>query len=234
MDIELMLKYQELERHYSKVKSDFNKSAIAQKYGMVNLKLKEENENLIRLGQNAELLKRNYSLKSEEINAIKVELRDILGLIGDAQTEDEIAFYLKNADKLKAAIASLEKNLNETIKKIDDISSSFEQCLVKLKALSAEMKDLSESIKPLSMEVNKKLEDIKEEMKPLLQKLDRKFLEAYKSLVENKAVKPPYIVEYKDDFCTGCGMQLTALQMNNINENGIIRCPECGRILYKK
>jgi len=234
MNIELMLKYQELERQYSKVRSDFNKSPIAQKYGVINTKLKEENEKLLHLGHDAELLKRNYTLKTEEINSIKTEIRDILGLISGAETEDEIAFYLKNADKLKVAISALEKSLNETIKNIDDISNAFEQTLVRLKSLSQEMKEVSEKIKPLSQEVHEKLDQIKALMLPLEKQLEPVFISTYNALVNNKTVKPPYIIEFDGDFCTGCGMSLTAQQLNNVLDKGIIRCPECGRILYKK
>lgn len=151
-----------------------------------------------------------YQLKTnQEYRAMEKEIGDYKKSKSD--TEDSILEYMEKTEDASLEIANKEKEVKER-------EAAFKEEKVKV---DQELKRLEEE--------KKKLEGEKEEE---AKKIEAKFYKTYKRIFKNK--KGLSVVPVDKNICGGCHMVLPPNVMNEVmkNNNKIITCESCSRILY--
>ncbi|MDY6861693.1 MAG: C4-type zinc ribbon domain-containing protein [Thermodesulfobacteriota bacterium] len=153
-----------------------------------------------------------------QVNLVKTnkEYKALLKEIEEAEElcsykEEEILYQMEDQDTMKKSLEKTEKTITEIKGKIE----------VEKKALEEELNNLENSLKS----------DI--ELKELLlEEIDGKILDHYKTLINKKGGIA--VVPARNELCCGCFMNIPPQLFNNLKKESddFFFCPHCHRILY--
>ncbi len=154
----------------------------------------------------------------------KVDPGDLDPNVVKALVSEYEATY-ENTIRQKRKAAALQKKAEETEKKLKQI----------LPRVSKAQKEFAELKKLHAEELRagaKELDKLKKAAAQAAEKVDKKLLEKYNRIKQNKDMP---VTMLKDGRCMGCNMELPSRDLANIKKSGaIIECENCGRILYLK
>jgi len=148
-------------------------------------------------------------------------------------TKEDLELIRKQYENIQNSLARLRRELVKIIKEMND----SEQMVVKMyNSVNSAKKEFSELKDVHQKELDAAKEDIEEAKNKVLEagkKVDKDLLERY-SKVRKHRTNPVALVI--DDKCSGCNMELPYLTLSRIKENNdiIVECENCGRILYYK
>ena len=125
---------------------------------------------------------------------------------------------------IEKTIAKLSKNISETLKQFE---------LQKNEVLSAKKKHAQGMSVYNSLVESKKeeIEKLKQDLQKLEKKIDPKFLTKYKKMRDDKIF--PVFVPMINNTCSGCSMGLPVKQLHKLDEEKMLECENCHRIIYK-
>lgn len=233
MDIEKILEYQKLDFAIYKankefVNSDENKRAMAlrkmksdltESFGKLD---KETGEDFVDVNKAiAQFEAFNTKLKSVTISGAKT--------IEQAEKIDE------TIGALIAELASIQKDLQKAFRRLQEINSKE---AVELKQKFTKVVNELKNVEVERVNVrNKILESIKKEgqaISKMQAELNPDDLKLY-NRVKSTNIRMPYVVEYQDGSCMGCGIEIKTEVEAKLQKSGdIAECPNCRRIVYKK
>ncbi len=137
------------------------------------------------------------------------------------------SFVLDSIEKL----INIEKEVAKMRKESGALLTDFEQ--VKQATVDAKKK-YNQGMEAYNKLVESKAEKVKKieaELKALEKDVDPKYLAKYKKMRGDKIF--PVYVPLLDHSCGGCLMELSLSQINKLEENGVLECENCHRIIYK-
>ena len=126
---------------------------------------------------------------------------------------------------------------NEEIDRLDNLTKNKETILKELQEkLTAEEDDIKEiqvAVDSTIEEINKDRNIVYKERSELLEKFDNKILTFYEKI--KRWAKDSAVVPVKKQACYGCHMKINdKTYAEVIKAEEIVKCPHCGRILYKE
>lgn len=234
MNIELLKKYQELDKNYSEFSE---KVKNTEQYINYENSLKDFSKKQKEIQDTKEEIKRlcaSLPECEEKKNTIQLSLDDIQSKVSQSLTLDEVDNIYKKIKKIEDDIYDLmnyEKCLNKLILCEDKNKDNFNQ-LIFLNKECKSLRDEFGSIYNQSKDVF--LKPIETEMKNLCSQLTKEEIATYESL-KNSVEKYPYIVDYDGEFCGGCGEDISSEVTKFFTSKDVTcRCPRCQRLLYLK
>ena len=128
----------------------------------------------------------------------------------------------------------LDKELQKSFKRLNEISREAKELSSKYAALKVELKKVEELRKQKRTEIINSINKEGNLLNEMKETMDPKDLAIY-SRARAAKVKMPIVVEYKDGHCAACGMEIKSEVENKLQNPGdIAECPNCRRIVYKK
>lgn len=234
MKLELMKKYQSVDKQLVDLEKSYTSSQTYREYNAIKGEiqngkaLREKNDH-----DAGDLIAQIESLMNQ-YDDLEKELKD---------AEDTLATVkdVKAADYLAAAAQKISNQMQGLIKEINNVNAAIEQIRKQSISVNNKLDDLAKKATiakkkydELTASVKPQVITIKKEKAALEANPDfsTKFLEIYNGLREQKVW--PIVVPLNDRTCGGCFMELSADALANIDNDDIIRCPDCGRIIYKQ
>lgn len=186
-------------------------------------RLKSSHENVKDKLRQANIRLKNYNFKIEEVEK---NLYD--GQIIDIK---QLEYLNDEKDKLKEIISDTEIEILEFMDEVEDIDKEL---LIMERSLE-EIKDKNNKIKSkyngIEENLKGKIRLEENEIITLENKIDASLLNKYNLTKKNKGTG---IAEVKDSVCSGCNMLIPTILIDKLNnQNEIIYCENCGRILCK-
>lgn len=147
--------------------------------------------------------------KNEEYQALQHEINDMGLKISDLE-DSEIGIMLE-IDEATDLAKKEEEERNQSIKELKTLISKREQ---HREEFQSELESADSAVKSATAE------------------LDEESLRVFQ-YVKMKAKRPPFIVPLEDQKCTGCYLRVPNEVKTDILKAGkLVRCINCGRILY--
>ena len=233
MDIEKILEYQKLDFAIYKANKEFinsneNKRAVALRKMKSDLtdsfgKLdKEAGEDFVDVNKAiAQFEAFNAKLKSATISGAKT--------IEQAEKIDE------TIGALIAELSAIQKDLQKAFRRLQEINSKeavelkqkFTKVVSELKNAEVERANVRSKILESINAEGQAIRKMQDELNPDDLKLYNR--------VKSTNIRMPYVVEYQDGSCMGCGIEIkTEVDSKLQNPGDIAECPNCRRIVYKK
>ena len=130
---------------------------------------------------------------------------------------------------------SIQKDLQKAFRRLQEINSKE---AVELKQKFTKVVSELKNVEVERVNVrNKILESIKKEgqaISKMQAELNPDDLKLY-NRVKSTNIRMPYVVEYQDGSCMGCGIEIKTEVEAKLQKSGdIAECPNCRRIVYKK
>lgn len=228
--LEAILEYQKKDAQLVAIEREIADSKAKKVVNQMVEFVKTAQTGLVSIEKNASTLIAEYEeLNNKFSNAVK-EFEKLNKQKYDTLEKEELATLEKHANEVVADMLLIEKNISALSKKIKDTLQEFEK--TKQKGIQAKqrhsqgMKAYNDLVESKQEEVNK----LKEELQVLTKKVDKKMLEKYKKMREDK--KFPVFVPLLNNSCGGCSMELATSQLNKLEQAGMMECENCRRIIY--
>ena len=195
---------------------------------------KKINDKLDILDNNGEIiksaiLKYENSLAQYEFNMEKLNDKLYKDNITDIKQLEHLSEEKK---QLESKIKEIEIEMLAYMEEEEIIKEKYKNNLSRKDSLEGKLEDeknvLESEIEILTSDI-RELETLNNQ---LLEKVDGSLLEEYRYIRERKA-RPVALVE--GNICQGCNMKLPLYQIQDLDQDDkIINCESCGRILYKE
>ena len=233
MDIEKILEYQKLDFVLYKANKDFANSE-ENKRAQAYRKLRNDlAESLIKLDKETG---ENFSEIDKAISAYENFIKKYKSAtLSGART-------LEQADKIDDTINALINELNliqrdiqrgfARLQEID--TKDAKEIRQKLTKVLAELKNAEIIRNEKRTEIISSISQEGAALNKMQAELDPEDLKLYNK-VKSTVNRMPYVVEYRDGNCLGCGIEIKSEVDSKLQKSGdTAECPHCRRIVYKK
>lgn len=181
------------------------------------------NEKEKRLNKNNSILKEyDYRLKLADESLYAGNITDL----------KQLTFLNQERDQIKE---NIEKKEIEILSEFEELERLKEETLSIKEEFNDQKQEYMETIKEyrcLAKDLRARMELEKGEIEQISQTIGSKLLNKFNSL---KKIKGVAVVEVVEGKCSGCNMVLPAITVDKLkNNNQILHCEYCDRILYLK
>jgi len=230
LELELLYEYQQQEINYDKL--------------LRRISEVEENEKIKRLKDEYSRLKNEYGSLSTQRTEIEKEItqRKIsYKKLQESKTNYEKLMYtpeinsMKKLETLKKQIEDIEKNMSkekDNILELEKALIEVDDNILSIKKKSAFIKKKYETAKEENQQIlnflTKEKSNIEELLKELKKGIDDSIYNEYMKM--KKRLNNP-ISEINDRKCSGCGMEVPAMDYECVKTGNAMRCQSCGRML---
>lgn len=233
MDIEKILEYQKLDSIIYKATKEFANSEENKKAQAYRKLRNDLADTLIKLDRETG---ENFIDIDKAISAYENFNKKIKGLsLSGAKNIEQTEKIEETINSLIAELNTIQRDIQKGMNRLHEIESKdAKEAKQKLSKVLSELK-IAEQLK--SDKRSEILSSISKEgaalnkMQGELNPEDLKIYNKVKSVVN----RMPYIAEYRDGNCLGCGIEIKSEVESKLQKSGdIAECPHCRRIVYKK
>ncbi|CAH2213684.1 zinc ribbon domain-containing protein [Tepidibacter aestuarii] len=230
-----MNKIIELDKKYNLIDKIKNQITYIQEYPkMSELKMKlckiEKAEKMYT--KQLQLLKQSIislenNLKDKENELKKVDEDLYSGLIKDIKLLENIKNKEMNLQKSKEQI---EQELIENMDIVEDLNIKIQKCKTKCNELKQIIKNLNQKISEKIDEYTKNLHTNLDQIESLRSEINNE------NLIKYDTIRKKYknaLVKVDNNICGGCNVELFMNKISKLDNNQIIECENCGRLMYK-
>lgn len=151
----------------------------------------------------------------------------------ESRDQENYFFYKKERDLCERITNDLEKQKANLAKITYQDTPEFKELKEEYTVCLDLLKEEQVLLEKEQAEIQKLIQDIVKKIESYLPKIDPIILKKYEYLSKRKIT--PSVIEITDQNCTGCFMNFTAQQFQEVIRDGIGSCPYCQRLaLYKE
>lgn len=233
--LDALLNYQEADAKLMEYENKLRNSPARQKLLQVKNYLLEQQEKWKQFEKETFQRQARYEKLKEYYDQATVEFKEIEEkyLEASKDTKEDLDIIRRQYENIQNSLAKLRRELVKVIKEMND----SEQMVVKMyNSVNSAKKEFTELKDIHQKELDDAKDDMEKAKKAVLtagKKVDKELLERYSKV---RKTKPNPVALVVEDKCGGCNMELPYLTLSKIKENNdiIVECENCGRILYYK
>lgn len=230
--IETIKRYQDLDMQLYSLENEFIKSQEFRAVHYLKDKYLKGEKSYARLLKEKDDQIDHFEKIIKKFDELKVIEENIDQDINEIKDLVELDLYEDSLLKYEECVTSIDKEINRSTRKLNEIKIEVERLLKAIEALKSKYIEQKAILDNLKKEVLMKGAPLKKEMNSLEEHIDKNFLKKYRALRKEK--KMPPFVQYLNGNCAGCGMQINLeVEKKLINSGDYTECPECRRIVYK-
>ncbi len=233
MNIENILKYQNMDAELYKIEQKIMKSPYKEKANELSAVAKKSQTRSTELEAEAsKLIKDIEEIKNKyQIN------KDKVGEMLETDLEKSSMEDLEKLSALKGKVVSnlgiLEKMLQKSAERINFILSEFNKTKRTFDEARKQYAICKQKIDEETKTLEPEKEKLKKELAVLEKNVEPKLMAEYKKKRQDN-IFPVIVPLESGGFCGRCRMELPKVAISRIKEKGVITCEHCKRLLYQK
>lgn len=231
MKVEKILEYQNLDREMFNIEKQLRENVDKKKANELYESMKNAQARSYKLEEKATAILAELDKVKKQYQIQEDKMKEFLAKSPDSLSKEEVVKISQLKDKLSQNIQILEKNLASLAESMNAVLSEFNKAV---KTINSSKEDYAKHKQAYDEEVKKMdLEKAKiaDKLKTLSTDINTKIMEAYTKRRRENVF--PVMVPLKGNFCGGCHNELPFVNLTKLNEEGIISCEHCRRIIYK-
>ena len=235
--LEYLLMYQKADLKRQQLENSLRTTESRQKLNKITKLLREQQATIQKLTEDADgqqtalgkLLAQQESLSHElELNHSEMETLEA----DEEVTAEELTEFRTDVERLNRDLGRLEKDVRSLLDQLEKTSTDFQ----KARSLGAKAKKEYDRLKAVvEVEKSEGAADITtatKEMETVERQVDPTFLAKYKRARVHHSMP---VVPVVNEKCSGCNMSLPMAVIKKLNnQDNVMECENCGRILYQK
>jgi predicted nucleic acid-binding Zn-ribbon protein len=171
--------------------------------------------------------------KEGEIADINEKIKKLEQRTSEIKNNKEYQSHLKEIEKVKKDLKSLEDGLLAVIDEIEGTSQVTAIEKTRIDEEKAKIEAIKKELEKEALKLEEESKRLKNDRKTLTDKIESDIYALYTTIM--KATRGTAVVEAKDEACHGCNIHIPPQLFVEIkNNDDIINCPQCRRILYYK
>lgn len=235
--LEYLLMYQKADLKKQQLENNLRTTESRQKLNRITKLLREQQTAIQKLTEDADAQQNALSrlLSQQEGLAHELELNhsEMETLEADDQvTAEELTEFRQDVERLNLELGRLEKDVKGLLEQLEKTSADFQ----KARSLGGRAKKEYDRLRAV-VEVEKAegAADIAtaiKEMETVERQVDPTFLAKYKRARVHHSMP---VVPVVNEKCSGCNMSIPMAVIKKLsNQENVMECENCGRILYQK
>lgn len=223
-----LLKFQNIDAELRKVSAGLFSSQNRKKANEMQQYLKDIQNKLFSLDENAGLVASQVEKVKQEYNDIVLKIENVLK--ANAASSEELERSENEVVRLSERLSKIEKDLNNLQTKLVLINKDFEALMKNAKTARGNLNYYKQEYNKQKAQFEPQIEKLKAELEEQKKKVKPELLQKYYAKAEGKIF--PIFVPLKDNRCGGCRMEVPAGKIKDLQTKKIIECENCGRIIY--
>ena len=235
--LEYLLMYQKADLKKQQLENNLRTTESRQKLNKITKILRDQQAAIQKLTEDADaqqtaltkLLSQQEGLAHElELNHSEMETLEA----DDQVTAEELTEFRQDVERLNRELSRLEKDVKGLLDQLEKTSADFQ----KARSLGGRAKKEYDRLKAV-VEVEKAegaadIAAATKEMETVERQVDPTFLAKYKRARVHHSMP---VVPVVNEKCSGCNMSLPMAVIKKLsNQENVMECENCGRILYQK
>ena len=235
--LEYLLMYQKADLKKQQLENNLRTTESRQKLNKITKLLREQQTAIQKLTEDADaqqnalsrLVSQQESLSHElELNHSEMDTLEA----DDQVTAEELTEFRQDVERLNRELGRLEKDVKGLLEQLEKTSADFQ----KARSLGGRAKKEYDRLKAV-VEVEKaesaaSITAATKEMETVERQVDPTFLAKYKRARVHHSMP---VVPVANEKCSGCNMSLPMAVIKKLsNQENVMECENCGRILYQK
>ena len=229
MKVDMILKYQSLDREMFKIEKGLKDNQNKKMADTLRDNIKNAQERSVKLEENAGKLLNDIEKVKSQIKTQEQKMQEFLNKDIEKMTKGEVEKLASLKDKLNQNLVILEKNLTALAENMNAILADFN----KTKKIFNSAKDAKrkEAYENDVKSIENQKSEIAGKLKELSKSIDSNIMQVYQKRRNENVF--PVLVPLNGNSCGGCHMELPFANITKLNEEGVITCEHCRRIVYK-
>ena len=235
--LEYLLMYQKADLKKQQLENNLRTTESRQKLNKITKLLREQQTAIQKLTEDADAqqnaLARLVSQQDGLAHELELNHSEMDTLEADDQvTAEELTEFRMDVERLNRELSRLEKDVKGLLDQLEKTSAEFQ----KARSLGGRAKKEYDRLKAVvEVEKAESAADITvatKEMETVERQVDPTFLAKYKRARVHHNMP---VVPVVNDKCSGCNMSLPMAVIKKLsNQENVMECENCGRILYQK
>lgn len=232
MDLQKLLKYQEIDKKIYDCEIKLKQSKPAQEYAKAMSLYKAKTDEMVKSVRDADDIAITVERYKQTYKKILERMSDLNDVFESFEELKEIDKYEKEIAQSQKDLLNIERDLTRLSKKMDECIDTSKNALEYLKRLEELIKIKRGEMQQIKTEIEVSAKKFMVELKKLQAEIPENVVGKYTEIRKNK--KMPVLVPCSDDFksCLGCGMDISSDLTFKLQGKQIVECPNCGRLIY--
>lgn len=232
MKVEKMLEYQNLDSEMFKIEKQLKENKNRLTASQMHESMKNAQGRSVKLEEKAGSLLAEIDKVKKQFKLQEDKMQEFLQKDLSKMSKEEIDHLTMLKNKLAQNLQILEKNLTTLAESVNAVLADFNKTI---KTFNTAKEEYAKSKNAYDNDV-KQVEGQKAEIQNRLDKIakecDAKLLESY--LRKRKENVFPVIVPLKGNSCGGCHVEMPYVSIAKLEDDGVLVCEHCRRIIYKQ
>lgn len=231
MKVEKILEYQNLDRQIFNMEKQLKENENKKKANELYENMKNAQARSYKLEERAEQLLGELEKVKKHYQIQENKMKEFLAKSPESLSKDEVNKISQLKDKLSQNIQILEKNLASLAENMNAVLAEFNKAVKLINTSKEEYAKQKQAYDEAVKDNEKEKSAIEKNLQAIAVGIDSKLMEVY--LKRRKENLFPVFVALKGNSCGGCHMELPFANLTKLNEEGILPCEHCRRIIYK-
>lgn len=232
MDITKILDYQNLDSELFKLEKSLRDNQNKKLAISLQDSAKKAQERSGQLEQRAESLIKEIETVQKQFEIQSAKMKEIFAKDIDKMSKEEVENLLALKDKLSQNLAILDKNLTKLAENVNAVLADFNKTRKIFTTAKENYVTAKEAYDKEAKVVEPQMAEIKKKLESLAKGIDGKVMEQYQKRRNDNIF--PIFVPLNNNLCGYCHIELPAVNISKIKEEGHITCEHCRRIIYTK
>ncbi len=231
MKVDMILKYQSLDREMFKIEKGLKDNQNKKMADTLRDNIKNAQERSVKLEENAGKLLNDIEKVKSQIKTQEQKMQEFLNKDIEKMTKGEVEKLASLKDKLNQNLVILEKNLTALAENMNAILADFNKTKKIFNSAKDEYAKRKEAYENDVKSIENQKSEIAGKLKELSKSIDSNIMQVYQKRRNENVF--PVLVPLNGNSCGGCHMELPFANITKLNEEGVITCEHCRRIVYK-
>ena len=234
-NMQVLLDYSNAYQEYDNYMKEKQNTPTREKTKKNNAILKSANKNLTDFKNAIETRQKEYEQQlrlSKQLDSDLEELSKDISYYSECEDEEftqrQYEDMVKEAKRIMSQNDKIRKILEELAQNIEKQEAKLMNFLVSIRDAQKNVEELTAKYKEEQLVKDDRQTELETRIKELEKSIPSDVLEEFRKVKTNR---PKPVAVYENGRCSGCNMQLPPLYSGRIQNEKIVKCEHCGRIL---
>ncbi len=232
MKVGMVLKYRAVDRGMCKIERGLRDNQNKKAANELHENMKNAQARSVKLEENAGKLLKEIEKVKGQVKIQEDKMQEFMSKDLENMPKADIEKLKALKDKLNQNLVILEKNLTALAENMNAILADFNKTIKSFNSAKEEFAKRKQAYDEDVKAVETQKQELAAKLDELSKSIETKIMEAYRKR-RGENVFPVLVPLNNGNSCGGCHMELPFANLTKLNEDGIITCEHCRRIVYK-
>lgn len=232
MDLSKILEYQKLDGQLVKIERQIKNNENKKTANKMHENMKEAQNKSVKLEEKAGQLLAEIDKVKKQFKVQKDKMKEFTSKDLSSLSKEEIDKLSGLKDKLAQNLNILDRNLTALAESVNAVLSDFNKTIKIFNSCKEQFAKSKSAYENEVKAVEASQKELQDKLATLAKGIDAKVMDAY-----NKRRKEnifPIVVPIVNNSCGGCHIELPYANISKLENDGILTCEHCHRIIYKQ